>query len=70
MKHNILLVMTALLAVGCAGGPPRKAGEEGIAYLDYAGEPVRGFTSFRLQSWQPLPATDWSSGPVSTRPTC
>ena len=54
MKHIITLVLTALLAAGCAGGPQRKAGDESVAYLDYAGEPIRGFTSFNLQSWQPL----------------
>lgn len=54
MKHTIPLVMAAVLAAGCAGGPPRKSGDEAVAYLDYAGEPVRGFTSFRLQSWQSL----------------
>jgi hypothetical protein len=54
MKQLILLVLTALLATGCAGGPRRNADEDAIAYLDYAGAPIRGFTSFRLQSWQPL----------------
>lgn len=54
MKHAVLLVMVSLLAVACAGGPPRKTDDDAVAYLDYAGEPVRSFTSFRLQSWQPL----------------
>jgi len=54
MKQLLTLVMTALLTVGCAGGPRRVDGDRTIQYLDYAGEPVRGFTSFRLQSWQPL----------------
>jgi hypothetical protein len=54
MKQLVMLVLTALLVAGCASGLRRNAGEEAVAYLDYAGEPVRGFTSFRLQSWQPL----------------
>ena len=54
MKHIVLLVMAALFAVACASGPPRRAGDEAVAYLDYAGEPIGGFTSLNLQSWQPL----------------
>lgn len=54
MKHVAILVLTALLAAACAGGPRRNTSDDAVAYLDYAGEPVRGFTSFRLQSWQPL----------------
>ncbi len=54
MKHLVMLVLTVLFAVACAGGPRRNTNDDAIAYLDYAGEPVRGFTSFRLQSWQPL----------------
>ena len=54
MKQFVMLVLTALLAAGCAGGLRRNSDDDAIAYLDYAGEPVSKFTSFRLQSWQPL----------------
>jgi hypothetical protein len=54
MKQLVMLVLTVLLAIACAGGPRRNTDDDAIAYLDYAGEPIRGFTSFRLQSWQPL----------------
>jgi hypothetical protein len=54
MKQLIMLVLTALFAAGCAGGLRRDSDDDAIAYLDYAGEPVSEFTSFRLQSWQPL----------------
>jgi hypothetical protein len=54
MKQLVMLVLIALLAAGCAGGLRRNSDDDAIAYLDYAGEPVRKFTSFRLQSWQPL----------------
>lgn len=54
MKQIVMLVLTTLLASACAGGPSRNTDDEAIAYLDYAGEPVRSFTSFRLQSWRPL----------------
>jgi hypothetical protein len=40
-----------------AAGLRRNSGDQAVAYLDYAGDPVRGFTSFRLQSWQPLSRT-------------
>ena len=54
MKKFLLVILAALLASACAGGLRRDTSGEKLAYLDYAGEPVRGFTSFRLQSWQPL----------------
>ena len=54
MKKFILVILAALLASACASGLRRDASDEKLAYLDYAGEPVRGFTSFHLQSWQPL----------------
>jgi hypothetical protein len=54
MKRLILLMLAASLAVGCAAGLRRNTADEAAAYLDYAGDPVRSFTSFRLQSWQPL----------------
>jgi hypothetical protein len=54
MKQLVMLVLTALFAAGCAGGLRRDSDDDAIAYLDYAGEPVSEFTSFRLQSWQPL----------------
>ncbi|MDH4260216.1 MAG: DUF6491 family protein [Gammaproteobacteria bacterium] len=54
MKYVVILVLVVLFAAACAGGLRRNADDDAVAYLDYAGEPVRGFTSFRLQSWQPL----------------
>ena len=54
MKHVVILVLVVLFAAACAGGLRRNADDDAVAYLDYAGKPVRGFTSFRLQSWQPL----------------
>lgn len=54
MKQFILLMLAASLVVGCAGGLRRNTTDEAAAYLDYAGDPVRSFTSFRLQSWQSL----------------
>jgi len=55
MKQIPILILVALLTVACASGPQRVRSDDTLAqYLDYAGEPVRGFTSFRLQSWQPL----------------
>jgi hypothetical protein len=46
--------MIVFVTAACVGGPRRIEGDRAIQYLDYAGEPVRGFTAFRLQSWQPL----------------
>ncbi len=54
MKNVVVLLLTILLTAACAGGPSRRTDDDAIAYLDYAGEPIRGFTSFRLQNWQPL----------------
>jgi len=54
MKQLVMLVLTAMLFAGCASGPRRNTDQESLSYLDYAGEPIRGFTSFRLQSWRPL----------------
>ena len=55
MKQIPILILVALLTVACASGPQRVRSDDTLAqYLGYAGEPVRGFTSFRLQSWQPL----------------
>lgn len=55
MKKFLPVFAMALLAAACAGGPRRVSHEEVLAqYLDYAGEPVNGFMSVRLQSWQPL----------------
>ncbi len=55
MNRIVLAVLMVALTAGCAGGLRRVSHEEVLAqYLDYAGEPVRGFTSIRLQSWQPL----------------
>ena len=55
MKKIPIVLLLAVLAAGCASGPQRVRNDDTLAqYLEYAGEPVRGFTSFRLQSWQPL----------------
>lgn len=54
MKWFVMLVLSALLVAGCASGPRRNTDQESLSYLDYAGEPIKGFTSFRLQSWRPL----------------
>ena len=51
-----LLSLSAILVAalsGCATGLPRKdAGQ--LNYVDYAGEPVDGFTAMRIQSWTPV----------------
>mgnify|MGYP001191655390 FL=1 len=54
MKKLVLVILAALLASACASGLRRDTSDEKLAYLDYAGEPIKDFTSFRLQSWQPL----------------
>ena len=54
MKKFILVILAALLASACASGLRRDTSDEKLSYLDYAGDPIKGFTSFRLQSWQPL----------------
>jgi hypothetical protein len=55
MKQIPIAILVAMLAVGCASGPQRVRSDDTLAqYLDYTGEPVRSFTAFRLQSWQPL----------------
>ena len=54
MKKFILVILVALLASACASGLRRDTSDEKLSYLDYAGDPIKGFTSFRLQSWQPL----------------
>lgn len=54
-KTLITLLAAAALAAGCATTPNRIKSDEALErYLAYAGEPVREFTAFRLQSWQPL----------------
>jgi hypothetical protein len=51
-----VLVLSAILSAalaGCATGLPRK--DEGkLNYVDYAGEPVEGFTAMRIQGWTPV----------------
>ena len=54
MKKLVLVILAALLASACASGLRRDTSDEKLSYLDYAGDPIKGFTSFRLQSWQPL----------------
>jgi len=55
MKRFPTMILVAMLAAGCASGPQRAQSDDKLAqYLEYVGDPVRGFTSFRLQSWTPL----------------
>ncbi len=55
MKIRLSLAMIALLAAACAGGPSLSQGDRVLAkYEPYIGEPIRGFTAFRQDSWQPV----------------
>lgn len=54
MKKAIAVMLVTVLVAGCALGPRRIEGDAAAVYADYAGDPVKGFTAFRLQSWQPL----------------
>jgi len=50
----LVVVFTALLASAC-GALQRNEREPSLAkYEPYIGEPIRGFTSYRLDSWQSI----------------
>lgn len=48
----------ALLLAACASGLDRMGGEDpSRQYIDYAGEPIERFNSFRIQGWTPVSRT-------------
>ncbi len=65
MRTLLVLVMTALLTSAC-GALKRNEKEPILAnYKPYIGEPIRGFTSIRLSSWQSVSRTQlilWTGG--------
>jgi hypothetical protein len=55
MKTMLAMALIAAIATGCASGPSRSQGDKTLArYEPYIGEPIRGFTAFRQESWQPV----------------
>ena len=55
MRKLLAIVLTALVASGCASGLTRATGDDRIArYEPYIGEPIDGFTAFRQDSWHPV----------------
>ncbi|MGH8251950.1 MAG: DUF6491 family protein, partial [Steroidobacteraceae bacterium] len=56
MQKLLALTLAALVASACASsGLERSKGEQILERYDgYIGEPVRGFTAFRQQSWRPV----------------
>ena len=55
MKNMLALALVAVLASGCASGLSRTRGDQVMdRYEPYLGEPVRGFTAFNPQNWQPV----------------
>lgn len=53
MKTLLTLVATTALAAGCAGGTAiSRSAQTMEKYEPYVGEPIRGFTAFRIDSWQ------------------
>ena len=55
MKTLLTLALVAAVASGCASGLSRSSGDRVLErYEPYIGEPIRGFTAFRMQSWQPV----------------
>lgn len=55
MKTLLTLALLAAVASGCASGLSRSSGDRVLERYDpYIGEPIRGFTAFRMQSWQPV----------------
>ncbi|MEX2149637.1 MAG: DUF6491 family protein [Steroidobacteraceae bacterium] len=53
MKTLLALALVAAVACGCASGLSRSSGDRVLErYEPYVGEPIRGFTAFRTQSWQ------------------
>ena len=65
MKTLLALALVAAVASGCASGLSRSSGDRVLErYEPYIGEPIRGFTAFRMQSWQPVSRTQlilWTS---------
>ena len=58
MKTLLALALVAAMASGCASGLSRSSGDQVLErYEPYIGEPIRGFTAFRMQSWQPVSRT-------------
>lgn len=55
MRTMLALALVAAVACGCASGLSRSSGDRVLErYEPYIGEPIRGFTAFRPQSWQPV----------------
>ncbi|HSG91056.1 MAG TPA: DUF6491 family protein [Pseudomonadales bacterium] len=53
-----MLIACALLVASCANGLGRASSDLGPPrYLDYVGEPVRGFSAHRINNWTPLSRT-------------
>jgi hypothetical protein len=58
MKNMLVLVLIAVLCTACASSPQRSHGERVLArYEGYIGAPIRDFTAFRQDSWQPVSRT-------------
>lgn len=57
MKRLLGILLAAMMAAACATGSglERSKGDQILERYDgYIGEPIRGFTAFRQQSWQPV----------------
>ena len=55
MKRILGIALMAFVASACAGGLQRSKYDEPLARYDgYIGQPIRGFTAFRPQSWTPV----------------
>jgi hypothetical protein len=55
MKTMLALALVAIVVSGCASDLSRSSGDRVLErYEPYIGEPIRGFTAFRMQSWQPV----------------
>ena len=53
MKSLLALLATTVLVAGCASGSAIGRSEQTLEkYEPYIGEPIRGFTAFRIDSWQ------------------
>lgn len=58
MERMIAILLIAALASACAAGPARVETNATLErYEAYAGAPVRDFTSFDLDWWEPLTRT-------------
>lgn len=53
MKKLLALALAVMMTSACAKGLQRNS-DPLTKYDGYIGEPVRSFTAFRLQSWQPV----------------